>query len=212
MELAIQRRIAHWYVNLVQEGNSLLFYGKPAETVAVMQEIYTFAKDTHSLSCSWHDASRIQHPLDFFDPILQLKYGSQYQRLDQFNQLKDLFSRNDKTMPDISILAELCQQEKQSPHLNAQKLPVIFVDGMEELLFRMDYAHLDAPEQKAFSKGVMEQPSPKGFGNCLRANLHQTKRGVFCGTVKNPDSLQYQATLGNYNYLFYAENFRPVHL
>jgi len=38
--------------------------------------------------------------------------------------------------------------------------------------------------------------------------LHQSGKGIFYGLVKNTESLEFKSTLGNYNYLFYNENFR----
>ena len=70
MELSFQRDVAHRYASLVRDRNSLLLYGKPADTIAVLRGMYELAQKDTQFRCSWHDASQIQHPLDFFEPIL----------------------------------------------------------------------------------------------------------------------------------------------
>jgi len=109
---------------------------------------------------------------------------------------------------NLDDLISLCAQEKDSNNLNARKLPVIFIDGIEELFFKMDYGHLNEnSRKKLLSDSYADQPNHNGFGNCLR-NLHQNDTAIFYGIVRNKRSIEYKTTLGNYNYLFYADNFK----
>ena len=190
----------------LERKNHVLLYGKHEDTFAVLQGIYERAKKDKTFLCSWHDASKIINPMDFFEPILRLKYEKGYEVLKEKDWFKELIEKN--TMDGIFKLTEFCGKEKNSKFQNARKLPIFFIDGIEDLFFKFDYSHLDEEgRKKLLSINFLEQPLPKGFGNHLR-NLHQSGKGIFYGLVKNTESLEFKSTLGNYNYLFYNENFR----
>ena len=192
--------------DLFDEGQShTLLYGKPELTLAILKGVYQRAKEKPGLLCSFHNASKINQPMDFFEPILKLKYEDEYESLKQKQWFKNLLKKRDGR--EIFRLSGLCAMEEKSNNSNQRKLPVIFIDGIEELLFKMDYSHLKDKERKNFN---LEQPIPRGFGNCLRGDLHQTNRGIFYGTVRDIKKIDYLATLGNYNYLFYEGNFRQI--
>ncbi|MCK5300188.1 MAG: hypothetical protein KAJ54_03475 [Candidatus Aenigmarchaeota archaeon] len=191
-----------------KEKNSILLYGDPKQTLAVLKGVYDKANKRKEFLCSWHDASKIDQPMDFFEPILRLKFGDEYEQMREKSWFKDLSGRETKS--GVFQLACLCVQDNNSKNPNERRLPVIFIDGIDELLFKMDYSHLDQEgRKKVLSDRYMEQPSPKGFGDCLRAYLHQTGKGIFYGSVGNVDSIENKATLGNPHYLFYGRNFRP---
>lgn len=191
--------------------NHVLLYGKPEETLVVLKGVFDRAKENEEFLCSWHDASKIAQPMDFFEPILRLKYGGDFD-----TRIKDLVSpaqkqtAKNKIPKEVMYCAELCAREKNAKNRNARKLPIIFIDGIDELFFKMDYCHLDETGiKKLLNRNFFEQPLPRGFGNCLRARLHQTNNGIFYGAVWDYKSIQYRATLGNYHYTFFALNFMP---
>jgi hypothetical protein len=200
----------------LDKKESVLFYGKRENTLALMKGIYDIVKLKEEYLCSWHDASTIIHQLDLFEPILKLKYGNEYTLMKETSSFKKLYDKKNAkeflNMGDVSRLVELCGQEIHSDDSNKRKLPVIFIDGIDELFFKMDYAHLDeAGLEKLFTGNYLERPHHKGFGNCLR-DLHQYGTAIFYGIVKDKDSVAYRATLGDSRYLFYAENFRNDYL
>lgn len=185
--------------------NSVLFYGESELTGRLLNQVYSMAKEKENLLCSFHDASLIKQPMDFFEQILQLKYGDKYENLKEKDWFKKITEKEDLDISDFHILAGLCARERKSDNPNYRKLPVIFIDGIEELFFNMDYGH--------FNKKELEQiftQWDKGFGTALRSGLHQTLDGVFYGSVRKTDGIEYAETLGRYHYLFYAGNFRPM--
>ncbi len=185
-----------------ENQNSVLLYGKPEHTLAILTGVYERAKKKEEFLCSWHDASKITKPMDFFEPILRLKYGDGYESLREEEFFKRLVGRDGH----IFQLARTCGRDESSESQNAQRLPVIFIDGVEELFFNMDYWHLSLEEiNKVITSHLIEQPLPKGFGDCLRAHLHHTQRAIFYGTVRNEEGIQFKTTLGNYDYLFYGK-------
>lgn len=68
--------------------------------------------------------------------------------------------------------------------------------------YNKDYGYLDEEDRKKLITPFMEQPLPKGFGDCLRPHLHQTGNGIFYGSVMNTGGMEFAATLLNYQYLF----------
>ncbi len=189
--------------------NHILLYGKPERTREVLRAVYERGKAREELLCSWHDASVITQPMDFFEPILRLKYGSDYEAIREDLHVKDFAGRNDKG--GVFQLAALCGREDTSRYPNARRQPVIFIDGIEELFFKLDYGHLDEAGLKDVLAGrFMKRPLSKGFGDCLRGFLHQTGKGIFYGTVRDTAGTPFATTIGNYDYLFYGENFMPV--
>ncbi len=187
--------------------NHRLIIGKPEDTLEILKAVYEKARTKEELLCTWHDASTITKPMDFFEPILRLKYGGYYEQLKEEEFFKSLVEKNEKS--GVFQLASLCGKDENSKMPNAKKLPVFFIDGIEELLFKFDYDHLDEDGiKRLFSRDFMEKPLSKGFGDCLRRYLHQERdKAVFYGRVRNTQSLEFHATLGNHHYLFYCGNF-----
>lgn len=210
MDREIEREIKFISDDFVARGNSVLFYGKPEHTLEVLRGVYERINEREEFLCSWHDASAIAHPMGFFEPVLRLKYGDEYESVSE--RIKDIVKNitlgNDRDSFSLGLLAELCGKEEKSKNSNARKMPVFFIDGIAEFLFRMDYGHLDEEGiERIFNYPSYTQTSPRGFGSCLRAELHQAKKGIFCGTVRNAKGLEHRTTLGNYYYLFYSGNF-----
>jgi|GEM_PF-6141684 len=188
------------------QGHTLL-YGKPDQTLEVLKEIYQRIKAKNEFLCTWHDASAITKPMDFFEPILRLKYGEEYNSLKEKSWFKDYVARDE--MSGVFQLARFCGKDEDPDRPNTRKMPVIFIDGIEELFFKMDYGHLNKKDLKRVLNGkYMNRPLSRGFGNCLRGHLHQAGTGIFYGRVRDDKGMQYQTTLGNYDYLFYRGNFR----
>lgn len=189
------------------EDNHTLFYGKPKHTLEVLRKIYDFAGKRENLRCSWHDASKIKQPMDFFEPVLRLKYGEYYEQLAAHDWFKDYASRIEKS--GVFQLASLCAQEDVSEHPTATKMPIFFIDGIEKLFFNMDYRNLDKQKLRmVMTKASYDQPLPRGFGDCLRGYLHQTGKGIFFGSVRDTESIEFKTTMLNMGYLFYCGNFR----
>lgn len=184
--------------------NHVLLYGESEHTRSVLKGVYKRAKNKEEFLCSWHDASAITHPMDFFEPILRLKYGHEYESLREKSLFKDYLETNDQV--GVFQLAKLCGREENSKNPNERRSPIFFIDGVEELFFKMDYSHLDEEDRKIVT-GDFKRLHPRGFGNCLRGYLHQTGKGIFYGTVRDTEGIQFKATLGNYHYAFYNGNF-----
>jgi hypothetical protein len=183
----------------INEEQSLLITGNYPLALEFGKQVFSRVQLEGRYLCTWHDASLIRTPLDFFEPVLKLKYGSQYETLKR--QLEDLRRRN------IFELARFCGSDSE---FHDGKMPLIFIDRIEELFFNLDYGPLDdRVKQKLLNSDFLEQPISQGFGNALRAHLHQEQRGLFFGIVRNTESFEFLATLGNYHYLFYEENFCP---
>lgn len=202
-----EREIEFLCKDLFEGGqNHTLIYGNKERTTELLKRVYERASQREELLCSWHEASKINNPLDFFKPILQLKYRKSYEELKEKDWFKNLVNGDDKRT--IFKLAEFCGMEEKHPILNARKMPVFFIDGLEELFFKMDYGNLDEKDmQTVLTKSRSQAPLPNGFGNALRSCLHQRNKGIFYGTVHDTKSREFKATLGNYHYLFYSENF-----
>lgn len=192
--------------------NSILLYGEPELSLSILRIVYDTVKTRQEYRCSWHDASTITTAMQFFGPILRSKYGSSYRCLKREPTIKQCIARSEAG--DFEFLARLCGKEERSKVQCARKMPLIFIDGIEDLLFRIDYGHINKEEQKKIPSSAIFDGSfrSKGFGDALRGRLHQEKRAVFYGIVRNPDSLPYECTLGDYHYLFYSENFMKIRL
>jgi len=54
----------------VNKRESLLFYSNRHHALMLMKGIYSNIKSKEEFLCSWHDASNINHQLDFLEPIL----------------------------------------------------------------------------------------------------------------------------------------------
>lgn len=201
----LQRNVEHltWeYPKYWPRLNHVLLYGKPENTQAVLRALYERCPQWPEARCTYHDASQIQHPKDFFEPILRLKYGEEYAA--RFEALEAFRKMLEGSNPeDLSFLSAYCARDKQAlPDSPRAKQPLIFIEGIEELFFKMDFPQADwATISRTASFG-------RNFGNSLRANLHQTDLGTFFGTVRDMEGVACQATLNNYHYMFYADNFK----
>ena len=153
----LAREIEFLCEDLFLEGqNHVLLYGKHEDTLAVLQGIYKKAKKDKTFLCSWHDSSKIIKPMDFFEPILKLKYEKKYNELKEKDWFKELVAKN--TMDGVFRLTEFCGKEKNSKFRNARKLPIFFIDGIENLFFKFDYSHLDEEgRKKLLSIDFLEQ-------------------------------------------------------
>ncbi len=212
----LEEEIDYWSNDLfTRHINHVLFYGKRNPVLTLMKGVYTNAMTQENFLCSWHDATNINNQLDFFEPILKLKYDDDYTKIKNESEFLKLYAKKDAGKlldpEDVTNLVNLCGQEKKSVISNARKLPVIFMDGIEELFFKMDFNLNKKDTTQLLSGRYMQGPSSNGFGNSLR-NLHQLGTGIFYGIVRNKDSLAFKATLGNYHYLFNGENFQKYYL
>lgn len=189
--------------------NSVLLYGEQKDTLKVMQDVYKKASNRGDILCSWHESSEIKKPMDFFEPILKLKYRERYNEMKKEKFFIEIVEEN-----DLSCLAEMCQKGKgYKGDSNKDKLPIFFINGIEELFFNMDYGHLDRKElERRINTFDESLPFCQKFSSSLREQLHQTGKGVFYGIIKSTDSLDYRCTMAEYHYLFYADNFKPVRL
>lgn len=188
-----------------QGQNHVILFGEYQRALILFRKIYERVQQRREFLCSWHDASRISQPMDFFEPVLRLKYGPKYDAMKKESWFKSMVQDN------VFQLAGFCGRENDSKDPNAQRLPVFFIDGLEELLFRMDFGYLGDNGGKS-NFDFKDQPLSRGFGDCLRGRLHQTNRAIFYGLVRNMESIDYRATLGNNNYMFYEKNFRTYYL
>lgn len=215
--------IQKFFVDLISKdlldmpSTHTLIYGKPENTFEVLQGVYDVLVKREEFRCTLYNPSEINNPLDFFLPVIKMKYGEDYEQKAKptVERILSLASAND--------LAGLCGREEHSSFPNARKTPVIFVDGIEQLLFKLDFPGLDKPFIRRYADMIrkradeehytpIELPMDKGFGASIRARLHQNKAGVICGTVIDNASIDYAATLGNYNYMYYDQNFRLVYV
>lgn len=183
------------------DGKSFLLFGKPELTSAILRETYNKAKEKGFL-CSFHEASKISESMDFFEEILKMKYGKEYNSIKKeypFEQLYNKF-KNDR-MGLNGLASELCSIgiEKNNPL-------VIFIDGIDKLFFNMDYSHLSEAKIKKLSKTHSYRPGQL-FGNNLRSKFLQVEKGIIYGTVKNPKGIEYLTTLGTPGYACYNGNF-----
>ncbi|MFA6089206.1 MAG: hypothetical protein WC755_05050, partial [Candidatus Woesearchaeota archaeon] len=180
-------------------GNSVLFYGKESDTNFVMKQIYEKMKQNDKFLCSWHNAELIKTPIDFFDPILKSKYGEEY---NSFRE-EEWFKKG---------MGELIGRNIDSSKINHQKLPLIFIEGIENLFFNMDY-YLTELDRINFNPNDETLKTKYGnFGNTLRKGLFTPHNGIIYGSVKDKNSKEYNYTLGNYDYLFYVDNFMKFQL
>jgi hypothetical protein len=210
--------------------NHPLIYGNQEDSLEILERLYDLCNNREEFLCTMHDASKINTALDFFKPILKTKYGEEYKKyFEEENWFREIIKNPNSK--DIFELSEYCGMEKTSENLNHRKLPLIFIKGMEELLFKIEFAHSSPREIERLelmininpnamsTKNYMAIrdakyigiPKTKGFGNHLRGHLHQFHKGIFLGTVKNEHGVEFKSTLGNYHYAFYEHNFKNVY-
>lgn len=192
--------------------NHTLIYGNTENSFEILNKLYSLANKRKEFLCTMHDASEINTAFDFFKPILKAKYKKKYKK---YLEEKEWFQETikDPNSREVFSLSEYCGMDKNSGDFYMKKLPLIFIKGMENLLFKIDYGHLSQKDiKKILTKSYMDRPVSRGFGNHLRGNLHQAQKGIFIGTVENADGIEFKTTLGNYHYLFYADNFRNLHI
>jgi len=185
--------------------DSVLLFGNIKNTSKVLEKTCEDFSKNKQFLCSFHDASKIKSALDFFTPILKLKYKDNptvYERLIN-GYLKLASKKNDETQ--LFHMAEVCGQDLGGKTENEKKFPIIFINGIEELLAKIDFPNLHEKDYK--------QTMDLNFGNCLRGHLHQTRKAIFCGIVTDYNSLEYKATLANgARYMFYCGNFVTIHI
>lgn len=189
---------------LLNKQNVLLF-GNIENTSKVLEKTYEDLSKNKQFLCSFHNASRIKSALNFFIPILKLKYKDNSTVCEKLIDiyLKLVSQKNDETQ--LFHIAEVCGQDLKGKTENEKKLPIIFINGIEKLLAKIDFPNLHKKDYK--------QTNDLNFGNCLRGDLHQTGKAIFCGTVIDYNSLEYKATLANgARYMFYCGNFATVHI
>ena len=123
---------------------------------------------------------------------MKLKYDYEtYSKM--MSRIKDLDYWN-----KLNYFADACGENLEHKRL------FVFVDGMEELLFKLDFPNYESSDfKKIRSDG---SSGSQLFGNTLRADLFN-KGAVFLGTIKDLESTAFKTTLGNYNYMFYLGNF-----
>ncbi|MFC1755261.1 hypothetical protein ACFL96_18050, partial [Thermoproteota archaeon] len=129
----------------ILEGGSVLLYGKPEKTSDILKRVYKSLHEMYELLCSYHRAPEITDPLDFFEPILRLKYGDLYQ------EKTELFFKMWEQHPDkynILGLSKFCGQDLSGKTENEKRLPVIMIEGMERLLYKLDFSHLDESDHE----------------------------------------------------------------
>jgi hypothetical protein len=170
----------------ISEGGSLLLYGDYCQSLKILENLFNYFSQGNQFLCSMHDSSKIEKPLDLFEPILRLKYKNP-------NKLIGLYS----TLGHIDHIAEVCGMDLYGKTENERKMPLIFIKGIDELFFKFDF-----PEN---------QKESGTFGAGLR-KLHQADRAIFCGNIRNTDSLAYKKTIGTGSYLFYQGNFATLEI
>ena len=183
--------------------SSFLIYGELEEKQAILKGVYEEASKRDNLLCSFHDSSKIKTPLDFFEPILKLKWGQE--RYEKFKQ-SDYFKSLDDD--EIRILAGLCGKEENSQNPQERKFPIFFIDGIEKFFFNMDYGHLSQDKESLLESEFSHlNMHSKKFSESLRVRLKDELTGAFIGTVDDEQGIEYDLTLGTARYLFYAGNF-----
>jgi hypothetical protein len=210
--------------------NHPLIYGNQEDSLEILEKLYSLCNNREEFLCTMHDAQKINNALDFFQPILKEKYGEEYKKYFKEEDWFKEIIRNPNSK-DVFSLVGFCGMEKISENLNHRKLPLIFIKGMEEFLFKIEFAN-SSPKEIERLESILNinpdamstkdyiatrdahyigVPKTRGFGNHLRGNLHQSQKGIFIGTVKNEHGVEFKSTLGNCHYAFYEHNFRNVY-
>lgn len=218
----------------------ILLYGKPGETAYLLKDLlFPYFSNIDRYFCVYIDASNIETPLDFFVPILKEKYGDKYYD-EEVRDLVKIYAEGNENY--IFKLSELCGQEKRIDIHNAAKMPIILIEGIEEVMFKLDYPEISSDENKkreCYTQMLNEEikkmkdmenkkelfesefsdvidyavlPNKKMFGNCIRADLQQFIKAIVFGTVRNPANIEYLATLQRPGYSLYKHNFHRVDL
>jgi len=196
--------------NLNKEKDWILIYGNPKRQSFLKNLLYSHISRMDEFFCVYLESSEIETSLDFFLPILKKKYGDEYFE-ENIVGVVDMFIDSDEE-DDIFNLAEMCGKEKVSDIANSDKMPVILIDGIEEVLFSLDYPGTDIDKSDIVLNN-QKLSEDLGFGKYVRKYLHQmADKAIVYGTVKNPDSIEYLLTLGNDKYQLYANNFLHIHL
>jgi hypothetical protein len=177
----------------LSEDNAVLLLGDPTRTFGVLKEAYSIMGARHEFLCSLHESSEIDSLGEFLNPILKMKYGEKYSSVKASVYSAQILNPEIREMP---YLIEMCGKSLEGKTENERKLPIIFIEGIEELFFKLD-----------FPSGPSKLD--RGFGNCLRS-LWSARKANFCGTIKSKDSPAFLSTMENYDYLFYRRNFREI--
>lgn len=192
--------------------DSMLFYGHPEQTTEVLQGIYSTMKKSERFRCTYHHASKIKRLMDFYEPILRLKYGDKYENIIEEEHIRKIRDRNNPR--ELLVLTQFCAQEPRATEPQHRKMPLLLIEGIEELFFEREYGYLSEEEKQKLvnQRDLFEGTRSLGLGNSLRAYLHQSKRGIIFGTVKDENSIQYRITFGDYSYAFFQGNFRLINV
>lgn len=217
-----------------------LFMGNKDKSLVVLKELYNRASQNSEYLCTFHDASKIKSAKDFFVPILKEKYGEEYNTfifgasgktvenvLDEYDS-PDFYNLNKGELfssKDITNIISSIARNHSGKHENDKRFPLIFIDGIEELFFNLDYGnHADFLKLnfKDFSDGNRDSPELDKMFKILRSQKYtpimrslwnQFTEGDGArihGVIRKYDGLESVCTLRNYDYLFYEGNFCPV--
>ncbi|MCK4808972.1 MAG: hypothetical protein KAS90_05090 [Candidatus Aenigmarchaeota archaeon] len=196
--------------NLNKEKDWILIYGNPKRQSFLKNLLYSHISRMDEFFCIYLESSEIKTPLDFYLPILKKKFGDEYFE-ENIVGVVDMFIDSDEK-EDIFSLSEMCGKEKVSGIDNSDKMPVILIDGIEEVLFGLDHPGINV-DKSCIVLNNQKLSDDLGFGKSVRKYLHQiADKAIVYGTVKDPDSIEYLLTLGNEKYQLYANNFLHIHL
>lgn len=207
----MSRVIASLKNNISKEKEWILIYGNPKRQSFLMNHLSnSYISPTDKLFYIYLKSSEIETPLDFFLPILKKKFGDKYFE-ENIAGVVDMFINSDEE-DEIFKLAEMCGKEEVFGIDNSDKMPVILIDGIEEVLFGLDYPGINV-DKSCIVLNDRKLSEDLGFGRHLRKYLHQmADKAIVYGTVKDSESMQYLLTLGNEKYQLYANNFLHMHL
>ena len=197
--------------NISKEKEWILIYGNPKRQSFLMNHLSnSYISPTDEFFYIYLKSSEIETPLDFFLPILKKKFGEQYFE-ENVAGVVDMFVGGGEE-DEIFSLSEMCGKEEISGIDNSDKMPVILIDGIEEVLFSLDHPGM-CVDKSGIVLNDQKLSDDLGFGRHLRKYLHQmADKAIVYGTVKDSDSIEYLLTLGNEKYQLYANNFLHLHL
>lgn len=186
---------------------STLIFGGREKTKELLGTVYEYAKGVDTVLAVYVDSSKIKTPKDFFECILKQKYDilTEEQKIIVDSLCSGKLDLDADTVTNaIHDLVALCgRQNKESKH------SIIFIDGIDNLFFNLDYGHLDAESIERLLKDNAPHHSSSMIITSFRAyrDEYTELSSFFYGTVWNRDSKEYKLTLENYHYPFNAMNF-----
>jgi hypothetical protein len=196
----MERKLNHLKQS-ISNGNNYLIYGN--DSTIFLKQVYEFFKTEDKFRATYHDESLVQTPRDFLEPILMLKYH------DYDSWKEELWAQKKSGLPFFDIIIDSCGQEKDSDDPVKRKKPLIFIDGIENLLYKLDlYALSEEKQKEVIDSGKSDNLFH--FSSALRAALCTPNKGNIVGVVNNFESIEYKFTLGTYHYLLNADNFGHI--